>query len=56
MIYISTQAASTNEYVQNFMDTLYTKYCHKKNELQQDELNKLHKMLWPTNLIETLAF
>lgn len=36
MIYIPTQSASTNEYVQNFVDTLYTKYCHKKNS---DKMN-----------------
>lgn len=36
MIYIPTQADSTNAYVQNFMDTLYTKYCHKKNN---DKMN-----------------
>lgn len=36
MISILTQAASTNEYVQNSMDTLCTKYCHKKNNYKMN--------------------
>lgn len=55
MIYIPDQAASTNEYVQNFMDTLYTKYCHKINNYKMN-WKKLHNMLWTANLIKTLAF
>lgn len=38
-IYIPDQAASTNEYVQNFMDTLYTKYCHKINNYKMNWKN-----------------